>query len=299
MVPRYWGYYYDNATGANYTLMGVPESARKASTLVLGSMIEPGQKGVCVIGQGVSEARLLSVGDKFPVTAADGTLRTLRIVGIFTDVSALLTNDLILLNPEELRELFRIPQGMATDFVVQVHNPSEINNVARKIKYEFPDTRPITRSEIIRTYDALFSWRSGLITVMFFAAVVAFAILAWDKATGLSAEERKEVGILKAIGWETSDILELKFWEGAVLSVFSFLTGIIGAYAHVFFFGGSFFAPALKGWSVLFPDFKLVPYVDLYQIFVLMFLTVLPYIAATIVPSWKTAITDPDVVMRG
>jgi ABC-type lipoprotein release transport system permease subunit len=174
-----------------------------------------------------------------------------------------------------------------------------VDNVARKIKYDFPDTRPITRREIIRTYDALFSWRSGMMIVMFLGALVAFAILAWDKATGLSAEERREIGILKAIGWETSDILELKFWEGAVLSIISFFTGITGAYLHVFFFGASLFTPALKGWSVLFPEFHLVPYVDLYQVFVLMFLTVLPYIAATIVPSWKTAITDPDIVMRG
>ena len=299
VLPRYWGYYYDNATGANYTLMGVTGKTRETSTLVEGVLIEPGQRGVCVIGQGVSDARLLDVGGKFPVIDAEGTLRTLQIIGIFTDASALLTNDLILLNPEELKEIFRIPQGMVTDFVVQVHNPSEINNVARKIKYAFPDTRPISRSEIIRTYDALFSWRGGLILVMFFAAVVAFSILAWDKATGLSAEERKEVGILKAIGWETSDILELKFWEGVVISSLSFLTGIIAAYAHVFFFGASLFAPALKGWSVLFPDFKLVPHIDLYQLFVLLFLTVLPYIVATIVPSWKTAITDPDIVMRG
>ena len=50
-------------------------------------------------------------------------------------------------------------------------------------------------------------------------ALFAFIILAWDKATGLSAEEKREIGILKAVGWETSDILLMKFWEGAAVSL--------------------------------------------------------------------------------
>ena len=36
-----------------------------------------------------------------------------------------------------------------------------------------------------------------------------------------------------------------------------------------------------------------------YALFVIAFLTVTPYVACTILPSWKTAITDPDAVMRG
>ena len=37
---------------------------------------------------------------------------------------------------------------------------------------------------------------------------------------------------------------------------------------------------------------------DLYQIFVMGCLTVIPYVASTVIPSWKTAITDPEEVMR-
>ena len=130
------------------------------------------------------------------------------------------------------------------------------------------------------------------------STVISFIIFALGKATGLSAEERKEIGILKSIGWETSDVLLLKFWEGVVISLTALVVGVILAYAHVFFLSAPLFAQALKGWSMLYPRFQLVPVVDLYQLVVLFFFTVVPYTAATIIPCWRAATIDPDAAMR-
>jgi len=133
---------------------------------------------------------------------------------------------------------------------------------------------------------------------IFSAALAAFIILAWDKATGISGDEKHEIGILKSIGWDTTDILELKFWEGLVISFTAFLLGTTIAFVHVFYLQATLLASVMKGWSVLFPDFRLIPFVNIYQIFIIGFLTVVPYIASTVIPSWKAAITDPDSVMR-
>ncbi|MDO9081617.1 MAG: FtsX-like permease family protein, partial [Desulfuromonadales bacterium] len=198
----------------------------------------------------------------------------------------------------DFRSLFDFPRAVATDLAVTVTNPQELTTVARKIVARFPDTRPILKSEILRTYDAIFDWRGGMMVVFLSATVLSFVIFAWDKATGLSAEERKEIGILKSIGWETSDVLLLKSWEGIVISFSAFLIGILLAYAHVFFFSAPLFEHALKGWGVLYPSFRLVPAFDFYQISLLFFLTVLPYTAATIIPSWRAATIDPDAAMR-
>ena len=298
ITPRYWGYYYDPLTGANFTVMTYP-GALKKTELIRGEMPSLDEQGYCLIGWGVADARFLQSGDELFLKDIKGRVMSLKVRGIFKKSSQLLTNDLVIISKPDFDRLFGFPEGYATDLTVQVYNPSEIQNIAGKIKRLLPDTRPITRSEILRTYDSLFNWRGGMLLAMFASSVLAFVILAWDKATGLSAEERQEIGILKAIGWETSDVLTLKFWEGASISLISFFTGIILAYLHVFYFGAALFEPALKGWSVLFPDFRLRPYVDLYQCFVLFMVTVLPYTASTIIPSWKAAITDPDSVMRG
>ena len=64
-----------------------------------------------------------------------------------------------------------------------MRNPKELTIVADKIRRLFPDTRPIMRDEILRTYDSVFDWRCGLLLVIFAGAVTAFIIFAWDKAT--------------------------------------------------------------------------------------------------------------------
>jgi ABC-type lipoprotein release transport system permease subunit len=114
----------------------------------------------------------------------------------------------------------------------------------------------------------------------------------------MSLEERREIGILKGIGWETSEVVLMKFWEGMVISLSSFLVGIILAYIHVFFTSAALLEPPLKGWAVLYPRFTLTPFIDASQIVTLFMLTVVPYTLATIIPSWRAATIDPDAVMR-
>jgi ABC-type lipoprotein release transport system permease subunit len=282
--PRLWGYHYDTLLLANYTLMVPAEN--------------PPQPGSIDIGSGISRAHGANSGDMIAYAGHDGVSRMYTVRNVLHPESQLLTSDLILLSEKDYRDFSGIAADQATDLTLRVRNPREYATIAEKITRMYPDTRPILRSEILRTYDAVFAWRSGLMIVIFSAAALAFVIFAWDKATGLSAEERKEIGILKAIGWETSDILLMKFWEGTAISLSAFLLGIILAYAHVFFTSSALFAPVLKGWSTLYPTFRLTPFVDFRQVATLFFLTVVPYTITTIVPSWRAATIDPDAVMR-
>lgn len=282
---RLWGYYYDSLAGANYTLL-VPEG------FALGV-------GNIAIGQGVARSSMAVKGDVMPFRTYDGRLVRLRVAGVLSSSTELVSSDLILLSAKDFRILFGVPRTVATDLSVEVANPAEISTIARKIATMLPDTRPIARDEILRTYDAVFNWRSGILLVILSGALLAFIIFAWDKAAGLSSEERKEIGILKAIGWDTGDVLAMKLWEGASVSLTAFLAGVILAYLHVFTTSAILFEPVLKGWSVLYPKFRLTPYIDLAQLAALFFLTVVPYAVATIVPAWRAATVDPDAVMRG
>jgi len=317
---RLWGYYYDGSTGANYTLLVPPEppadeaapadasrtvtveqdpkalrEAQRPLFTVDGTPLAPGS---VIIGNGIATVRKAGVGEYMTFRAHDGKVMTLKIAGLLSSYSELVSSDLMLITDNDFRRIFGVPQDLVTDAVVAVTNPEEVTTVSTKINKLLPDSRPIVRDEIRRTYDSIFNWRGGMMIVILSSAVFAFVIFAWDKASGLSASERREIGILKAIGWETSDIILMKFWEGAVISLTAFLTGVILAYIHVFFTSAMLFEPALKGWSTLYPAFRPVPFISAEQLIVLFFLTVVPYTMATVVPSWRAATIDPDTAMR-
>lgn len=279
---RLWGYYYDPVVKANYTFMASEEIAA----------------GQIVIGPAMARVRGLAAGDILTLRAYTGALTRFTVARILPQVSELVSADLVLMAADDFRSFFAMPAGHFTDIALRVVNPLEVRNVAAKLAAQFPDSRPILREEILRTYEAIFSWREGIVLVLSSLALLAFVIFAWDKASGLAADEKREIGILKAIGWETGDVIKMKFWEAALVSFFAFVIGYLAAYVHVFHFSSVLFAPVLKGWAVLYPRFELAPVIDGFQVATLFFLTVFPYAAATLVPIWRAAITDPDAVMR-
>jgi len=281
---RLWGYYYDPVVNANYTFMARPAA-------------EVGD-GRLMVGNAIARERGLAPGNTISFRSYSGKLFSFELAAVLSPDAELLSADLVLLSENDFRRFFEYPEGHYTDIALSVANPQEVRNIAAKLSSALPDSRPILRDEVLRTYQSLFDWREGIVLTVLAGAILAFVILAWEKASGLSAEEKREIGILKAVGWETGDVIRMKLWEGLLISLTAFLVGSLAAYVHVFHFGAPIFEPVLKGWSVLYPKFTLVPVVDGLQIATLFFFTVFPYTAAVLVPIWRAAITDPDAVMR-
>ncbi|MBU1232328.1 MAG: ABC transporter permease [Proteobacteria bacterium] len=282
--PRLWGYYFHPASRTNYTIM-VPENFSQPDDTV-------------ETGAGVLRTWGPLTDGKLYIRAHDGEAIVLKPINTMGEGTDLVSSDLILMSETIFRKISGVPAGYATDLSVTIRNQRESATISTKITRDLPDTRPILKEDIIRTYSSLFDWRGGYVIVLLCGTVLAFFIFAWDRATGLSAEEKKEIGILKGIGWDTSDVLMMKFWEGVVISVSAFLLGVITAYIHIYVTSATLFQHALKGWSTLYPNFSLSPAIDPYQLAILFFLTVVPYTLLTIVPTWTVAVSDPDQVMR-
>lgn len=281
---RLWAYYRDPQSASQLVFMARPEAEVAVGSVMLGSRLAASGK--------------LKLGDTLAFTDYRGQAYPLRVASLLTPDSGLQSATLVLLAEADFRAFFGYPAGHYTDIALAVRNPLEVANVASKLAAALPDARPILRDEMLRTYEHIFDWREGVLLTVLAGAILAFAMFAWAKAAGLSAEEKREIGILKAIGWETSDVIRMKIWESLLLSLAAFSTGLLAAWVHVFQFGAPLFAPVLKGWSVVYPEFALPPAVDGLQVATLFFFTVFPYTAAVLVPIWRAAITDPDTVMR-
>jgi lipoprotein-releasing system permease protein len=304
VVPRIWGYYFDEVHLANYTVMGLeteemPEGGRLDTTLAWGRMPGTDEQGRVVVGPSIQKALDPDGRHVFSLFRPDLSLKTLEISGEFSRDTGILTHDLIVMGLADARDLFAVPVGLVTDLCVYVANPQEIETIARKISEALPSVRVLTRPQIQKTYQVVFGWRSGFGSICLLTALAAFVILAWDKASGLSPEERREIAILKVLGWETRDILAVRFWESVIVSGLACLLGLTAAYIHVVYFAGSLFRPVLMGWSVLRPDLQLVPSITAGDILLILAFTVIPYLAATVIPAWRSATVPADSALGG
>ncbi|MDD3462598.1 MAG: FtsX-like permease family protein [Sulfurospirillaceae bacterium] len=304
VVPRVWGYYYFKVAGVNFSVVGV-DVFEEQYTKQLQDIIDKTdiavfkQDNSMLIGAGVKGVLDENYyKDFFNFVTHEGKWKRLNIAGVFDSDVSLEANDMILISKNSAYEIFGMDKTMATDIVVKVSNPTEIPMIVSKINELYPDMRTITQDDIRVSYQNIFDYKSGFFLALFVVCAFTFFIIIYDKASGLSSEEKKEIGILKAVGWRMDDIIKEKFYESFILSFCAFLLG----FALAMFFVYGLQAPLLRdvfiGYSQLKPPFNLPFNVDFAHMILLFLLSVPVYIASTIIPSWKASTLDADEVMR-
>jgi ABC-type lipoprotein release transport system permease subunit len=301
-IPRVWGYYYFANAGVNFSVVGIDqyEAQYKESFAKLIKKFDFDELGnSMVVGKGVKEVMESSYyGEYFNFIKSDGTLKKVTIAGVLDGDTELESNDMILMPKESVREIFDMREDRATDIVVKVPNMDEISTVASKIKLMYPDTRVITSNDLQISYQNIFDYKSGLFLALFVVSLFTFFMIIYDKASGLSSEEKREIGILKAIGWRVDDVLKEKFYEAFIISFLAYLIGVMIAFGFVYLFQAPLIREIFVGYSQLKTTFEL-PFVFDVQILFLVFLLSVPiYVGATIIPSWRASTLEVDEVIR-
>jgi ABC-type lipoprotein release transport system permease subunit len=298
---RVWGYVFLPSLQGNVTIVGTSKGAQPLSiangVLAEGRDLAPGAHEM-IAGAELAHFLGMRPGDELGLPTANSDARPLTLVGTFRSSLDLYTADVVICDEDDARALLLLPPGDATDLAVSLSNPAEARVVARTITERFPGARVVERDLLARVHHLSYGRRAGFVLGAAIPAILALLVLAWDRASGLGPDERKEIAVLKAVGWSTSDVLWAKLFESLLVGASATALGLLLGYAWIFWLGAPGLRPALVGWSVLYPRAALTPAVDVAQLLGISLAVMGPFALLSIVPAWRAATADPLDTMR-
>jgi ABC-type lipoprotein release transport system permease subunit len=301
VTPRVWGYVFLPSLQGNVTIIGTSRGAQPLSisngVLAEGRDINPGAHEM-IAGAELAHFLGMRPGDELGLPSPNPDARALKLVGTFRSSLDLYTADVVICDEEDARALLAMPPGDATDLAISLSNTAEARVVARTVTERIPGARVIERDLLARVYHLAYGRRAGFVLGAAIPAILALLVLAWDRASGLGPDERKEIAVLKAVGWSTSDVLWAKLFESLLVGASATALGLLLGYAWIFWLGAPGLRPALVGWSVLYPRAALTPAVDVAQLLGISLSVMGPFALLSIVPAWRAATADPLETMR-
>ncbi len=298
VVPRIIARVY--ARGRLLTILGVgPRCIPSLLYVVEGG--RPTAKGDVIIGANAAKYLGVGIGSRFSLKRNPKQL--FQIVGIFDSPYRVWNADLMVMGFDDASNLLGM-RSTATDLVVHTRPGYEqiVDIIIRMSEEEsqsgLPPLRVQTKDLIQRYSERGFNLKAGVFSG-FYCLVLAMGIPCLGVISGFGlSERRREIGIMKALGWTTEDVLEMVALENLILAVGSAFLAVGVAAAWVHFFNGAgiagFFIPGLG---------ILVPFDVPARIFpVPVVLGLLSAIVLTMVGSihstWKTAVVSPAEAMK-
>ncbi len=161
-----------------------------------------------------------------------------------------------------------------------------------------PPLRVQDKSLVKRYFQRGFNYKAGVFTALFTVAF-ALAIPALLVISGFGQTERKkEIGVLKATGWQTQEVMEMATLENLIIAFTSAPLAILSAMVWMKWFNGAFIAQFFIAEIGLMAPFP-VPsrFLPLPSLLAFLFAIVLTMVGS-LYPTWKTATVPPAEAMR-
>ncbi len=272
--------------------------------LEAGRFIDAQTNDTIVIGKGVAELLGASVGSELSILTESNSMKRYVIVGIFNSESSIYSADMIIMNLNEARDFFNVPSDKVTDLMVYTvpidatTKASLVNVVARQIA-ELPNCRVLTKDVLLKAQEDTYGDRSGFFSIVWYVILISVAIVAFNQTVVVGHESKFEVGLLKAIGFSTSDVIQIRLVESLVLGALAGAVGITVGVLYDAVLGAPVLKDFMLGWANLYPGFPVPVSVSVQSVLFAFGVTIIPLLFATVIPSWLNATVDPDIAMRG
>jgi hypothetical protein len=250
-------------------------------------------RGEAVAGADVKEERAAPF-----LTLTGQRTTTLRVVGrskVKTDIAE---PNVVLLHIDDARDLLGIPDGYASDLAIEVFNPAEENAILPDLTAAFPWTvRITTRTERAGIYAAGLARIGGMAVAFLVPALLALCLLVAVTVRDRFGR-RFEIGLLKALGWTTGDIVRLQVSRTCLIGIPGATGGMILAFLLVFWPNANWPGRLCPEWQALTSRLAFSPGDAGLILLEVTGLVVLPFLAATIGTVLRCAVADPQEMLE-
>ncbi|MEA3523560.1 MAG: FtsX-like permease family protein [Campylobacterota bacterium] len=301
---RIYGQYFFNPNGEYFTIVGIDFFEQHNSDKLQKVISDIDMKSFLakpnmIIGQGVKA--LLDKYHFFEYYIFKTPNRSkleVTIYDTFTPESSLLSNDVIIMDIDLAREILSISEDESTDIALYSPNELEADNIYIKLVLKHFDIRVIQKSDIAKAYERLFNYKGGLFLILYMIVLLTFMMILYQRYSMVQSSDKKEIGILRALGWSIKDVIILKITESFMLALGAFLIGFIFAFIYVFFLDAPLLSSIFYGYSNLPTHIALAKSIDFSLLSLLFLFYILPFMAAVLIPSWRASVIDPLEAMR-
>jgi len=238
--PRIWG-----TVGTREKAVTVMAAdAATIARLMAPDVLPPLAPGQAIAGRGVSiEASSASL------TLQGATDLAVHVVRRFPSRSDMATHEVVLLHPGDVRRLLGLASNQASDLALHVFHPEEAEALRPDLARAFPwPVHVATRQETRKYYAAAFGRRGALGSMLYLPAALALMLLV-AVVVRQQIGDRRRMGLLKALGWTSRDILALQMTKASLVSLPAIATGLAAAYGLVYAPSQSWIGRYLLGWQ--------------------------------------------------
>lgn len=296
VLPRIYGEYYFSQANKYFKIVGVDFLSKNFNSSfdkLTDKKMSLANENVVLLGKSVKkEFEAFHYKDKIKLYAFNGEAIEAKIEFFNDDELEFNSNGVILCNISLARDILGLERFEYSDFYIEVPNELEIPSVAESLKIKFPNLKIQTKNDRINQLHNRYYYKGGVFLSLFIFAIVSFMILLYQKTITAIATEKKEIGILRAIGWKITDIIKLKIIQNIFISFGAFFIGFIVAYIFVFVFGAPILKNIFLGSYASTFDGSFKPIVNFSEIAVLFLTTITPFMASVLFPAWKLSTLD-------
>jgi lipoprotein-releasing system permease protein len=182
-----------------------------------------------VIGRGLARKLYLDMGDNVTVSSPIGQVRTMKIIGLFeTGTTAIDEGQAYVLLKRAQALLGRMDR--ANRLVIQLDDPYAARDVAAEIESRV-DYRAESWQEASQNLMSVLLIRNVIMYSVVSAILVVAAFGIFNVISTVVMEKRRDIAILKSIGFHALDVQRIFLTEGATIGAIGSVLGVGLGYA--------------------------------------------------------------------